>query len=259
VALESPAGAIELAGRLADAAGEVIRPHFRTGIAIADKADASPVTIADRGAEEVMRRLIGEAFPAHGIEGEEFGLDRAEAPWRWILDPIDGTKSFVSGSPMFGTLIALTNAARPSLGVIDQPVLRERWLAHGGAPTTLNGRPVRVRACERLERAVVYTSTPDIWGRARWDTLARLIAGSRFVRSCGDCYAYGLLACGEVDLVLETGLKPHDFAALVPIVENAGGIASDWQGRPLPLDRPADFLACGDARVHAQAIALLNG
>ena len=258
MAAPCPEAYVALAGRLADAAGAVIRPLFRRAIGIDDKPDSSPVTEADRGAEQVMRRMILAAFPEHGVEGEEFGLDNPAASWRWVLDPVDGTKSFVSGSPMFGTLIGLTQDGAPALGAIDQPVLGERWLAHGDAATTLNGSPVRTRPCERLDRAVVYTSTVDVMGPARLPLLLELIGRSRFVRHCGDCYAYAMLATGFVDLVVEFGLKPHDYTALLPVIRNAGGVVTDLAGHAGPFHGSVDLLAAGDARLHAQALELLN-
>ena len=256
--IECPPAAVALAGRLADAAGDVIRPLFRQPIDVDDKADQSPVTAADRGAEEVMRRMIGDAFPDHGIEGEEYGIARPDAPWRWVLDPVDGTKSFVSGSPMFGTLIGLAHRGAPALGVIDQPVLRERWLAHGDQRTPLNGRPVAVRPCGSPDRAVVYGSTPDILGEGRLRVMHTFMQRSRFVRFCGDCYAFAMLATGFVDLVVEADLKPHDYTALIPVVRNAGGIVTDWTGHPGPFAGEASLVAAGDARVHAAALEILN-
>lgn len=257
MAIACPTDYVALAHRLADAAGAAIRPHFRQALAIDDKADESPVTVADREAELAMRRLIEAEQPAHGVQGEEFGIANPDAEWRWILDPIDGTKSFISGSPLFGTLIGLVRGREAALGLLDQPILGERWLAHGDAPTTLNGAPVRARACEGLAQATVYTTGPEYWRGGGEAKLERLFASCRLMRFSADCYAVGLLACGFVDLVVESGMHPHDYAALVPIVENAGGVATDFAGRPLDYVSRCGVICAGDARAHAQAVELL--
>lgn len=252
-----PPDYVALAHRLADAAGAVIRPHFRQPIPVHAKADESPVTKADRESELAMRRLIEAELPDHGVQGEEFGISNPQAEWRWILDPIDGTKSFISGSPLFGTLVGLVRGRDAALGLIDQPILGERWAAHGDEPTTLNGRPVRVRACERLAAATVYTSGLEYWRNAGRDVFDRLFAACRLMRFSADCYAYGLLCCGFVDLVVEPDMQPHDYAAIVPIVQNAGGVISDFAGAPLDFSSRTGVLAAGDPRVHAEAVKLL--
>ena len=248
---------LSLAIDLADAAGEVIRPYFRRPIAVDDKPDSSPVTIADRAAEAAMRHLIAARFPEHGIIGEEFGPERTEAEFIWVLDPIDGTKSFISGVPLFGTLIALARQGRPILGIIDQPISRERWIGASGHPTTLNGAPIRCRPCPALARASVFATSPDMFKSGDAAAFARVAAAAKLVRFGADCYAYGLLALGSIDLVIEASLKPYDFSAMVPIVEGAGGIASDWRGMPLSLTSDGRVLVAGDRGVHQEALALL--
>ncbi|MCS6987780.1 MAG: histidinol-phosphatase [Sphingomonadaceae bacterium] len=245
-----------LANRLADAAGEVIRPLFRTAVEATAKPDRSPVTRADRAAEDVMRRILASDRPRDGIIGEEFGQERPGASRIWVLDPIDGTRAFLAGRPLFGTLIALLVDGAPVLGVIDQPILKERWVgqtAAGGA-TLLNGRKVRVRACPGLSAARLATTSP--WhfsgaGHAAFGRIARLAADTILG---GDCFNYAMLASGHLDLVVEEGLKVHDWAALVPVVAGAGGIITDWRGRPLRLGAAGDVIAAGDRRVHAQAL-----
>jgi inositol-phosphate phosphatase/L-galactose 1-phosphate phosphatase/histidinol-phosphatase len=248
---------LALAIELADAAGEAIRPYFRRPIAVDDKPDLSPVTAADRAAETAMRRLIAARFPAHGIIGEEFGGEREEADFIWVLDPIDGTKSFISGVPLFGTLIALAYQGRPILGIIDQPISRERWIGASGHPTTLNGTPLRCRPCASLAAATVFSTSPDMFKDGDATAFARVAAGAKLVRFGADCYAYGILAHGFIDLVIEASLKPYDFSAMLPIVEGAGGIASDWRGMPLSLASDGRVLVAGDRRAHQQALALL--
>ena len=248
-----------LAAELADAAGAAIRPFFRVPLRVDDKADLSPVTAADRAAEAAMRRLIAARFPDHGIIGEEYGREREGADFVWVLDPIDGTKSFISGVPLFGTLIALAFEGRPVVGVIDQPISRERWAGALGRPSTLGGRPIRCRPCAGLDAATVFATTPDMFVGADSAAFARVRGAAKLVRYGADCYAYGLLALGFVDLVIEASLKPYDFCAMVPIVAGAGGVASDWQGRPLGLGSDGRVVAAGDRRAHDAALARLAG
>jgi inositol-phosphate phosphatase / L-galactose 1-phosphate phosphatase / histidinol-phosphatase len=243
---------------LSDAAGAAIRPYFRTPLTIDDKPDLTPVTVADRAAEEAMRAIIERRFPDHGIVGEEFGSVREDAEFIWVLDPIDGTKSFISGVPLFGTLIALTRAGRPIVGVIDQPILRERWLGAAGRPTTLNGTPIRCRQSPGLAAATMFATTPDMFGTADMAGFARVAAAVKLTRYGADCYAYGLLAAGFIDLVLEAGLKPYDFCAIIPIVEGAGGIATDWRGAQLSLASDGRVLVAGDPRTHKEALTILQ-
>jgi histidinol phosphatase-like enzyme (inositol monophosphatase family) len=250
---------LALATLLADAAAEAIRPYFRRPLAVDDKPDLSPVTIADRAAEMAMRRLIAQHFPEHGIFGEEFGRERPDALFTWVLDPIDGTKSFISGVPLFGTLIALAYRGRPILGIIDQPISRERWIGVQGRPTIFNGTPVRCRPCPALAAATVFSTSPDMFRGDDAAAHAGVAAAAKLVRFGADCYAYGLLALGFVDLVVEASLKPYDFSAMLPIVEGAGGIATDWQGAPLTLASDGRVVVAGDRRAHREALALLAG
>jgi inositol-phosphate phosphatase / L-galactose 1-phosphate phosphatase / histidinol-phosphatase len=242
---------------LADAAGAVIRPYFRTALAVEDKPDHSPVTAADRAAERAMRTIIEDRFPDHGITGEEFGRMREDADLVWVLDPIDGTKSFISGVPMFGTLIALTRAGRPILGVIDQPILRERWLGAEGRASTLNGTPIRCRALSEPAGATLFATTPDMFHGSDAAGFARVSSAVKLTRFGADCYAYGLLAAGFIDIVIEASLKPYDFCAMVPIIEGAGGVATDWRGEKLGLGSDGRVVVAGDPRLHAAALALL--
>ncbi|MBV9686783.1 MAG: histidinol-phosphatase, partial [Alphaproteobacteria bacterium] len=233
--LSEPDAYAAFAATLADAAGEIIRPYFRKPLAVDDKPDLSPVTVADRAAEEVMRSLIESRFPEHGIVGEEFGRIRDDAEFVWVLDPIDGTKSFISAVPLFGTLIALTRDRRPILGIIDQPISRERWVGVAGRTTSFNGAVVHSRACSALATATLFATTPDMFKGADADTFARVSTAVKLTRFGADCYAHGLVASGFIDLVLEAGLKPYDFCAMVPIVEGAGGIATDRRAADLDL------------------------
>jgi inositol-phosphate phosphatase/L-galactose 1-phosphate phosphatase/histidinol-phosphatase len=239
---------IALALRLADAAGEVIRPHFRTGVTSERKGDASPVTVADRSAEEAMRRILKAEVPQDAVIGEEFGASTGSSGRSWVLDPIDGTTSFLVGRPIFGTLIALVVEGWPVLGVIDQPILGERWVGAAGRPTTLNGALAQTRACRQLVDATLATTGPhyfDDHDGAHFMGLAAKTDHKRMVMG-GDCYNYALLASGHIDVVCEAGLKLHDWAALVPVVEGAGGTTSDWNGDPLHAGSTGHVIAMGD-------------
>ena len=247
---------IDFAHRLADAAGDVIRPYFRAAVAVDEKADDSPVTIADRDAEAAMRELIAAQFPDHGILGEEHGAERRDAEFVWVLDPIDGTKSFITGSPLFGTLVSLTQNGRPVLGVIDQPITDERWLGAVGQATVLNGEPIGVRACDKIGRAVMFCYGVESFEGARGPVFREIGARVKLKRFSADCYAYGLLAAGFADLVIEDGMSPWDYCALTPVVEGAGGVITDWQGAPLGLDSGDTVLACGDRALHEELLRL---
>jgi len=239
---------IALAHRLAEAARAAIRPYFRGQSGLERKADATPVTLADRAAEEAMRRLIKSEFPRDAIHGEEFGAEPGTSNRTWVLDPIDGTTAFLAGRPIFGTLIALVQEGWPVLGVIDQAILGERWLGVTGQPTTLNGQPVRTRPCPSLAEAALATTGPhyfDDHDGAHFMGLAAKTDHKRMVMG-GDCYNYAMLATGHLDLVCEANLKLHDYAALVPVVEGAGGTMCDWNGDPLHAASDGRVLALGD-------------
>jgi len=253
------AALIAFANELADAAGEIVRRYFRRGVAVDDKADMSPVTIADREAEAALRVLIERRFPDHGILGEEHGSVRTDAERVWVLDPIDGTKSFISGMPLFGTLIALVERGVPVLGVIDQPISRERWIGARCHKSTLNGAAISTRTCTALGSATLFATTPDMFRGADAEAFQRLKSAVKLARFGGDCYAYGLLAAGFVDLVVEASLKPYDYAALVPVIAGAGGSMTDWQGGPLGLTSDGRVLACGDPRLAPAARGVLAG
>nr|WP_283949900.1 histidinol-phosphatase [Limobrevibacterium gyesilva] len=253
---------IRAAEAAADVAGAVIRPFFRAGLSADLKSDASPVTIADRTAEQAMRAVLGERFPEHGILGEEFGLQNAQAGLRWVLDPIDGTRAFITGRPVFGTLIALLQDDRPILGVIDQPVTGERWIGAAGRPTSFRG-PFGGRAgcrpCATLAEAELSLTTPEMFGpedQPHWERLHQAVRRTSFG---GDCYGHGLLALGQIDIVAEATMKIWDWAALVPVIEGAGGRVTDWKGRRLAPDSDGHTLAVGDPALLEQAVSLLAG
>jgi myo-inositol-1(or 4)-monophosphatase len=242
---------------LARESGDFIRPLFRQrSVAVETKADLSPVTIADRGAEELLRARIAKRFPAHGIVGEEFGSERADAEFVWVLDPVDGTKSFITGVPLWGTLIALLHHGQPVLGCINQPVL-DQLMIGDGTTTTLNGAVVRCRPTTRIEDATLLTSDPlnpaKYRNGAAYDALA---ARAKLVRTWGDCYGYLLVASGWADIAVDPIMNPWDIAALVPILRGAGGAITDWRGgAAFPAE---STVASATPDLHAQVIATLN-
>ena len=250
---------VELAGRVADTAGVVTMKYFRAPMDVSAKPDQSPVTVADGEAESAMRGLIEEAFPDHGIIGEEMDNRHEDADFVWVLDPIDGTQSFVTGKPLFGTLIALLHQGRPVLGVMDMPALGERWIGRQGQPTTFNGNPVQARACGDLAQAWLYATSPHMFEDADFPAFERLRKQARRTVYGAECMAYGLLANGTVDLVCEGTMELYDYAAMVPIVKGAGGVITDWRGRALGMEGDGRVLAAGDHALHAAALEVLTG
>jgi myo-inositol-1(or 4)-monophosphatase len=258
--------AVDLAAfvdQLATASGEAILPFFRTSLGVEDKSHGGafdPVTAADRAAETVMRTLIMRNFPDHGILGEEFPPVRPDADYVWVLDPIDGTKSFISGLPAWGTLIALTRARMPVMGMMHQPFMGERFFGDG-AQARYRGpageRKLMVRTCETLAEAILYTTSPRLMKPADRAAFGRVEDKVRLSRYGGDCYAYCMLAAGHIDLVIETELKPYDIVPLIPIVTGAGGIVTTWEGGS--PETGGRVVAAGDKRVHAAALEVLRG
>ena len=248
---------------LAARSGAAILPFFRSAIASRDKSDGAafdPVTEADHAGEVAMRQWIKRAFPEHGIIGEEYGEDRPDAEFVWVLDPIDGTKSFICGMPTWGTLIGLLHGGRPVFGMMHQPFTRERFSGDGAGASYRgsNGeRELRVRACADLSGATLATTSPLLLPGDHLDAFRRVEAKVRLSRYGGDCYAYCMLAAGHVDLVIESGLKPYDIVALIPIVTGAGGVVTNWEGGDAAAG--GAIVAAGDARLHRQALDLLHG
>lgn len=239
---------LALALRLADLAGAAIRPLFRGEWSEERKADRSFVTEADRAAEAAMRRLIEAEFPRDGIIGEEYGTWNEGAGRQWVLDPIDGTTSFIAGRPIFGTLIALLQDGWPVIGIIDQPIAGERWVGRIGQPTTFNGKSAQARPLKDIGDAVLATTSPHLFIDEEADAfmqVAKKVAEKKIIYG-GDCYNYGLVASGHIDVVIEAGLKLYDYAALVPVVEGAGGMMADWQGNPLDASSDGTVIALGD-------------
>jgi myo-inositol-1(or 4)-monophosphatase len=248
---------------LAAVSGETIRPFFRSALGVENKSRSGgfdPVTAADRAAEAAMRTLIKRTFPEHGIVGEEFGPDRENAEYVWVLDPIDGTKSFICGMPVWGTLIALTRRGEPIYGLMHQPFTREHFSGDGKGARyrgPAGDRALRVRPCTSLQEAILATTSPLLMNGDDRRAFGRVENAVRLSRYGGDCYAYCVLAAGHVDLIIETELKPHDVLALIPIIEGAGGVITTWENGP--PHRGGRIVAAGDRRVHAQALELLKG
>ena len=313
---------INFANHLADLSSEVIRKYFRQDFGEIKKNDQSPVTIADKEAEEVMRNAIIKQFPNHGIVGEEFGNINPDAKYQWVLDPIDGTVSFVIGRPIFGTLIALCFEGKPILGIINQPINNERWVgspylggtslrqqtmgaessplfrgesgwasdsenrargvessplfrgesgwasdsenrARGVNKSTLNNQKIQTRKCANLNEAILCTTSPFFFQGKDLEMLNKISSQTKYQSQGGtiyggDCYLYGLLAMGQIDIVIERGLKNFDFMALAPIIKAAGGVITDWRGNELNLHSDGTILACGDKVLHQKILGMIN-
>lgn len=237
-------------------------PCFRAGLGVEDKGKSlgfDPVTEADRSAEQAITRLIQERFPDHGVLGEEFGEIEARSPYRWLIDPIDGTRAFIMGLPLWGTLIGLTVSGKPWLGMMDQPFTGERFWGDGKTAHYCMGErasALSTRPCARLEDAILTATTPDMFAEDEAIAFERLAGKVRMRRYGGDCYAYCLLAMGFIDVVVEASLKPFDIVPLIPIIEGAGGIVTGWDGGA--AETSSRVVACGDRRLHGQALAFLN-
>lgn len=254
---------VNFAHQLADLSDQAILPYFRRSMSVKNKDKAGgfdPVTAADRAAERLLRKEIRARYPDHGIVGEEFGNATGSGRYRWVLDPIDGTRAFIIGAPVWGTLVGLQLDQAPVLGLMSQPFTQERFWSDGKSARWRHGtgreRQLKTRTCTRLDQAVLTSTHPDLFGEGCERTaFARLKSQVRMTRFGGDCYGYCLLAAGHVDLVVEAGLKPYDIVALIPIIEAAGGIVTTWDGKP--ATDGGRILAAGDARLHAQAMECL--
>lgn len=245
---------IPLAKRLADTGGNIARQYFGQPLDIISKDDASPVTIADQAIEQALRAIIEQERPDDGILGEEFGHKETRNGYTWVIDPIDGTKSFTIARPTFGTLIGLCQNDKPILGIIDQPILNHRWIGQVGQKTTFNGQPVSCRPCPSIKDAILGTGSPSQIGNPRHDALA---SASRYMVYQGDCYFYGLMANGFIDGLIEDHLGTYDYIALVPIIEGAGGIITDWHGQPKTLHGNSTLLAAGSRELHTSMMKLI--
>ena len=244
--------------QLADRAREIALKYFRKTIEIENKSDNSPVSIADKEIEQTLRTMIAAEFPNHGILGEEFETKATDSEFLWVIDPIDGTKSFICGHPSFGALISLLKDNRPILGIIEMPALKERWLGLDGKGTFFNDIQVNTKTTKMLADGICCTTGPDFFEQKELQIYNQVSQYGSFRLFGGDCYNYGLLASGHVDVVMEAGLKPFDFMALIPIIKNAGGIVTDWRGNQMTLESSGQILACANLDLHQQCLEQIN-
>lgn len=249
---------VPFALQLADGAREIALRSFRQPASIEHKRDLTPVTATDRAIERMVRERIADRFPGHGVRGEEFPDEPGDGAHTWVLDPIDGTKGFITGKPLFGILIALVRESRPVLGVIDIPVMAERWLGVEGVTATYNGVDCATSRVTELADATVYASSPDMFHGAHRERFDRLCAQARFRCFGADCYSYGLLASGYTDVVAEASMHPYDYMAVIPVVESAGGVITDWSGEALTLESDGTVLAAANRALHEVALAILS-
>lgn len=250
---------LQFAHQLADASAAVICDYYRNYGDALQKDDESPVTIADRKAEEVMRELIEEHYPLHGIIGEEFGTKKGEVPFEWVLDPIDGTTSFMIGRPTFTTLIGLLYEGEPVIGVINQAVNKERWWGSKDEPAYFNEVPTQTRNTAQLADAVLLTTAPHYYQPQQFARFAEVAKRVKHTVYGGDSYAYALVASGHADMAIDAGLKPHDYLPVIPVIESAGGVITDWSGAALDAKSAGDVIISANQTLHAQGLALLQG
>ncbi|NDH54419.1 MAG: inositol monophosphatase family protein [Betaproteobacteria bacterium] len=250
---------VTFATTLADQSRQIMSGALLARPAIELKPDSSYVTDTDKGIERALRAMIETQFPAHGILGEEYGAQNANAEYVWVLDPIDGTAAFVAGLPVFGTLIALLHEGVPVIGVIDHLMTNDRWIGALGLPTTRNGAVVHTRQCPSLAQAMLSASNPDFFSAQEQPLFERIRSRTQWRIYGGSCFSYGLLASGRIDMSIDSSLGIHDFAPYVPILAGAGGIITDWQGKAIDMHSGPQILAAGDPARHAEALALLQG
>ncbi len=256
----------QFAHDLADASGNLIRKYFRSNLNVEDKPDNSPVTVADRLAETLIREMINEKYPLHDILGEEHGFNNSGSKWKWIIDPIDGTRSFISGMPIFGTLISLLENDLPRLGLIDMPILHERWFSASDElcyfyPSDADQKKIvcKVSGKKNIKQAILYSADPKMFSISQKPSYDRVSSEVKLPRFGGDCYSYGLLASGYIDLVIEADMKIYDLMALIPVIESAGGIISDWNGNTsFDLNWDGCVVAAASKELHNQTIILLK-
>jgi inositol-phosphate phosphatase / L-galactose 1-phosphate phosphatase / histidinol-phosphatase len=250
---------VEFAEQLADKSGQILRQYYRCVDGIETKADRSLVTRADREVEKALRAWIKKQFPEHGIIGEEFGSEREEAKYQWVLDPIDGTTSFLIGRPIFGTLIALVYNGKPLLGIIDQPITKERWVGVRGEFASFNKKMITSKRATDIASAILCTTSTDLLSKPIQSKFQALTKQVQCTVYGGDCYNYGLLAAGHVDIVIEMGLKVHDFCALVAVIEAAGGVITDFNGKALTLSSDGNVIAASSKKIHRLVMEQMFG
>ena len=253
----------EFANNLADIASEITKKYFRKYFAEENKSNDTPVTIADREIESSIRDAIIKKFPDHGIVGEEYGLINENADYKWIIDPIDGTVLFVIGRPIFGNLIALSYQNKPILGIINQPITNERWIGIVDEESKLNNKIIKTRKCNNIEDAVLCTTSPVFFKGKDLEVFKSITTKTKYQNQGGaiyggDCYLFGLLAMGSIDIIIESGLNNYDFMALSPIIESAGGIITDWKGKNLDLNSDGRIIACGDKKMYEKILKIIE-
>lgn len=248
---------LAFANQLADTSRNIILNALANPIEFETKSDSSPVTIIDQNVEQALRELIHANYPEHGILGEEYASENLDADYVWVIDPIDGTKAFITGMPIYGTLISLTYQGAPFLGIIDHPITNERWQAIDGETTTYNSKPITVRQGLNLSDAIVSIGNPDSLSAGEFNAFKQLRNATKWGIYGGNCYIYGRLSMGQADISLDSGLDPFDYCALSVVVRNAGGIMTDWEGKPLTIYSGHRVIACGDKTIHAEAIKIL--
>jgi histidinol phosphatase-like enzyme (inositol monophosphatase family) len=243
---------------LVDVSGKLILNYWRRDIVVDVKLDESPVTIADREAEIKIREMIEKRYPHHGISGEEHGQERMDAEYIWSIDPIDGTKAFISGSPLFGTLIALLKNGTPIMGIIDVPAMGERWVGGDKLSASLNGKVLKTRTGLDLSAAISGSTSPNMFTGKDAERIQRVHDKINLPIYGGDCYLYGMLALGSIDLVIEANLSDYDYLAPTALVTAAGGVVTGWLGESLGIGTTDKIIAAGDKKLHAEVIAILN-
>lgn len=258
-----PKDTVEFTRYLADQARLVSLPGFRKDVEIIEKNDQSPVTEIDRSVESFVRDMVSKTYPSHGVLGEEFPSMNPDAEHLWVVDPIDGTRSFITGWPIWGTLLAKLHDGHPEIGLIDMPAIRERWLGICGKGCTFvdhSGIPhdCQVSICESLDKARFYTTNILYFEAEDRQKIEALLQATAVPRFGGDCYSYGLLASGHVDLVVEAKLEPYDYFALIPVVESAGGIITDWAGEQLRQGSDGRVIAAATPQLHRAALEFLR-
>jgi myo-inositol-1(or 4)-monophosphatase len=249
---------VRFASSVADEARQTSLRYFRAGPELSIKADGSPVTVADRETERVIRELLSRSYPRHAILGEEHGWTASDQPYTWVVDPIDGTKSYLAGVPTFGMLLALLYDGAPLLGIVDIPALDERWCGVVGQPTTMNGQPVKTSSCTAVAQAVLTIISPDKLEGDERPAVERLGRMARVRRYSSDGYSHPLLASGYLDMVVAVGQGPFDYLSVVPVVEGAGGCITDWGGKPLGLDSDGRILVTATPALHREALRILQ-
>lgn len=248
----------KFAHKLADKSGKTLKKYYRNLPGVSDKKDKTPVTVADIEVEQALRGMIEKKYPLHGIMGEEQGATNASADYCWLLDPIDGTKSFMIGRPLFGTLISLCYKNEPILGIINQPITKDRWVGVKDKKTKRNKKKLNTSQINVLKDATLCSTGPNYFTAKELTKFNTVAKKTKYTIYGGDCYNYGLLALGTVDLVIEAGMKPHDYCALIPIIEGAGGVITDWNGQPVTTQSNGTLLAAANKELHSQALSVLN-